>query len=82
MSGALNLALTEAEVVEHCRTHEISISTIEALPAGGVRLVCSSNDGAARVHAKFARKIMTGDVQRTNWRRALPQWQARTAIRH
>ena len=75
MSRALNLALTEVEVVKHCRAREISISTIEALPAGGVRLVCSSGHGAAQVRAKLGSKIITGNVQRTNWRRrTLPQW--------
>ena len=40
MTRAFNLAMTEAEVVQHCRDKSIAISAIEALPDGGVRLVC------------------------------------------
>ena len=39
MSRALNLAMTEADVINHCRVKNIAISALEALPDGGVRLV-------------------------------------------
>ena len=74
MSRALNLELSESEIVEHCRARQIGISSIEPLPAGGVRLVCSTTSGAAEIRAKLGRKIMAEDAQRTNWRRTRPLW--------
>jgi hypothetical protein len=51
VSRALNLAMTEDEVVRHCAAKSIGISSLEALPDGGVRLVCMSGFGAAQIRS-------------------------------
>ncbi len=74
MSRAINLALTEAEVVKHCASRSIAISALEPLPCGGTRLVCSSGSGAEEVEAKLRRHIIKGDVQRSAYRPRRPLW--------
>ena len=74
MSRAFNLAMTEAEIVEHCRNKSIAISAIEALPDGGVRLVCMSGHGAAQIRAKLKRRIIQGVVRRERFRPIRPLW--------
>ena len=74
MTRAFNLSLTEAEVVRHCNDRQIAISALEALPNGGMRLVCSSGDGAAKIRAKLARHIMKGEVRRELFRPRRPLW--------
>ena len=74
MSRAFNLSMTETEVVEHCRNKSIAISAIEALPDGGVRLVCMSGHGAAQIRAKLKRRIIQGVVRRERFRPIRPLW--------
>ena len=74
MSRAFNLAMTESEVVEHCRSKSIAISAIEALPDGGVRLVCMSGHGAAQIRSKLKRQIIDGEVRRERFRPLRPLW--------
>jgi hypothetical protein len=64
MNRAFNLALTREEVVKHCEDKKISISVIESLPEGGVRLVCSSSGGAEKVQSKLGKHLIKGDVRR------------------
>lgn len=64
MSRAVYLAMTEGTVVARCLAEKVGISAIEALPAGGTRLVCMSVDGAARIRTKLKKNLMTGDVAR------------------
>lgn len=72
MSRAFNLDLTESAVVKHCRDGQISISALELLPDGGVRLVCSDANGAAKIRAKLRRHMITGHVRRTVFMRSPP----------
>ena len=48
MSRTVFLDLDEGKVVARCLKEKVGVSTIEALPGGGVRLVCMSGGGAAR----------------------------------
>lgn len=74
MSRAFNLAMTEADVVKHCADKSIAISTLEALPGGGTRLVCMSGHGAAQIQAKLKTRIIEGEVRREQFVRRRPQW--------
>lgn len=74
MSRALNLSMTEAEVIKHCAAKSISISSLEALPDGGVRLVCMSGFGAAQIRSKLKARIMAANVRRERFRPMSPQW--------
>jgi hypothetical protein len=74
MSRACNLAMTEAEIVKHCAEKAIGISALEALPGGGVRLVCMSGYGAAQIRTKLKRHLIADEVQRERLRPARPLW--------
>lgn len=74
MSRALNLSLTPAQVDHHCRQNGVGISVLEALPDGGARLVCMSNDGAAQIRSKLKRHLIEEDVRRERFRPTKPFW--------
>lgn len=74
MSRDLNLSLTMAQVDRHCRENGVAISALEALPDGGVRLVCMSNYGAAQIRLKLKTHIIKGEVRRERFRPAKPLW--------
>lgn len=74
MSRALNLSMTMAAVVRHCRENGVAISALEALPDGGARLVCMSNYGAAQIRSKLKNYIMNDDVRRQRFRPGNPLW--------
>lgn len=74
MSRAVNLAVAEDALVKHCDSQGIAISVIEALPGGGVRLVCSSMDGAEQIRSKFKRQVMDADTRRAEFRPRTPLW--------
>jgi hypothetical protein len=74
MSRALNLAMTEAEVVQHCHDKEIAISALEPLPDGGMRLVCMSNYGAAKIRSNLKARIIDEDARRERFRPRRPLW--------
>ena len=74
MSRALNLSLTMAQVDRHCRDNGVAISTLEALPDGGARLVCMSNYGAAQIRSKLKGHIIEGKVRRVQFRPTKPVW--------
>ena len=74
MSRALNLAMTEDEVIRHCTDKGIGISALEKLPDGGVRLVCMSVLGAEQIQTKFKRRILAADVKRAPFRPTRPLW--------
>ena len=74
MSRAINLAMTHDDVVRCCRDLHVSISHIEPLPDGGVRVVCSSVGGADQMRAKLKRHILQDDVRRERFRPRTPLW--------
>lgn len=74
MSRALFVTLDEREVVNRCLAENVGISAIERLPAGGVRLVCMSVDGAATMTRKFKTHLIKGDVVRQRHRPTRPLW--------
>jgi hypothetical protein len=74
MSRALNLALSEDQVLKHCTTHKVGVSALERLPGGGVRLVCCSGDSAEQLRKLLKKHLMDGDVTRTVHRPSTPLW--------
>jgi hypothetical protein len=74
VSRAFNLAMTEGQIVRHCRENNIAISALEALPDGGVRLVCMSGYGAGQIRSKLKDRIIAGEVRRERFRPASPLW--------
>ena len=74
MSRAININMSENAVLDRCRTEEIGVSAIEALPSGGVRLVCMSGDGAATLRRVLKSKLINGDVKRERFRPTRPLW--------
>lgn len=72
MSRGVLLCLNEADVIAQCLQLKISVSAIERLLGGAVRLVCSSSRGAAAVRQKLKRHIIEGTVTRKRYRPATP----------
>lgn len=64
----MQLDLSENEVTRQCLAAKVEISAIEALPAGGVRLVCNSVDGAELMRRKFKTKLLKVDRPREQYR--------------
>jgi hypothetical protein len=74
MSRAMQLAMSEQQASDLCAKEKVGVSTIEALPGGGVRLVCNSSTGAEIVRAKAGSKIMRIEGAREKHRPATPLW--------
>ena len=74
MSRVLLVALDEGQVVAKCLAENVSISVIEPLISGGVRLVCSSSDGAVRMARKLKPHLIDGVVTRERHRPSTPLW--------
>ncbi|WP_300973467.1 hypothetical protein [Sphingomonas sp. LHG3406-1] len=70
MSRALFLSLSEAEVIAKCDHAKVGISALERLPAGGVRLVCMSSDGAAVMTRKLKSSLIPATTARAPFRPA------------
>ena len=74
MSRVLYVDLDEGQVLTKCQAENVGISAIERLPAGGVRLVCMSGDGAATMTRKLKKHLIEGDVTRAVHRPSTPLW--------
>lgn len=68
MSRELFVKLEEGDVISRCQAEKVGISAIERLPAGGVRLVCMSVDGAATMYRKLKPHLIQGVVNRQRHR--------------
>ncbi|HWU93922.1 MAG TPA: hypothetical protein VN106_11825 [Sphingomicrobium sp.] len=66
--------MSESEAMAGCRTAKVGVSAIETLPAGGIRLVCNSVDGADLIRRKFKSKIIKVEQQRRLHRPTSPLW--------
>ncbi|MDO7833632.1 hypothetical protein Q4610_01105 [Sphingobium sp. HBC34] len=66
MSRAINVTASVADVTALCARHTIAISTIEALPAGGTRVVLLNPIGAERMRELMKTKIITKPVARSS----------------
>jgi len=75
MNRAVYLDLDEGKVVARCLKEKVGVSAIERLPAGGVRLVCTSGDGAERMtNALKSHLVGEGEVARERHRPSTPLW--------
>jgi len=74
MSRVVNLSLDEGVVVTRCLSAKVGISALEALPGGGVRLVCTSSDGAALIRKKLKTHVLDGNVKRERLRPLTGTW--------
>lgn len=74
MSRVIHLSLDEGVVVVRCLAEKVGVSAIERLPAGGVRLVCMSSEGAERIRTKLKRYVIADDVKRDPFRPVTPLW--------
>jgi len=74
MSRVLLVALSPQQVEDRCRAENVGISALEQLATGGVRLVCMSRDGAARMTLALKRHLIEGEVTRERHRPRTPLW--------
>jgi hypothetical protein len=66
--------MDEGAVMARCAKENVGVSAIERLPAGGVRLVCMSGEGAERIRTKLKKELIDGDVTREKIRPIKPMW--------
>jgi hypothetical protein len=71
---ALFVSLDERTVVSRCGKADVAISAIEKLPQGGVRVVCTSVDGATVMKKKFKSHLLPETVARQAYRPTAPTW--------
>jgi len=74
MSRVLFVNLDEGQVVARCLSAKVGISDIERLPAGGVRLVCMSADGAALMGRNLKSHLFSEPRDRERRRPVRPLW--------
>lgn len=74
MSRELFVTLDQSEVEKRCLAEKVGISAIERLPAGGVRFVTMSVDGAAHMFRKLKPYLIKGPVVRQRHRPTKPLW--------
>jgi hypothetical protein len=74
VSRALQLAMSESEALALCHAENVTVSTIERLPGGGVRLVCNSSSGAEIMRRKAKSKILEVEQTREKHRPRSPLW--------
>ncbi|MFL6764750.1 MAG: hypothetical protein ACJ8FO_06090 [Sphingomicrobium sp.] len=74
MSRVVNLNLDEGVVVIRCMSEKVGVSAIESLPSGGVRLVCMSGEGAAKIRKKLKAYVIDGEIERERHRPVKPLW--------
>jgi hypothetical protein len=70
----MQLAMSKREVLDFCATQKVTVSALEELPGGGVRLVCSSSSGANQIRQKAKSKVMHVEEAREKHRPASPLW--------
>lgn len=78
MSRVLHVAETEVRIREACRRNDVETTAVEPLKAGGMRLVFKSADATAVMKKVFAKQLMTGEVERINFRGVPEQSYIRT----
>ena len=66
----INVDILLADVQALCAKNKTTISSIEALPKGGTRVVMMNGDDAATMRRVFGKKVIEGVVQRQHWLRA------------
>ena len=60
MTQPIDLALDEGVIVIRCLSENVGISAIDALPGGGARLICQTDEGAVLIRRKLKRYLMEG----------------------
>ena len=74
MSRTLFVNLDEDDVIARCLKEKVNVSALERIPAGGVRLVCGSSEGAELMRRKFKTKLIAGEPVRARLRPSRPLW--------
>jgi len=69
VTRAMNLRLSEQDVIDKCRRKAIAISAIEELLSGGTHLVCVTIEGADEARQLFRQDIIEGPVRRASFQR-------------
>jgi hypothetical protein len=75
MSRTVYLDLDEGKVMAECLKDKVGVSAIERLPGGGVRLVCMSVEGSARIRKSLNKKVLDEEgIARERHRPRTPLW--------
>ena len=65
MSRVLLVNVTEEAAAKACARFDVGVSVVEPLDSGGVRLVCTTTDGAEIMRRKLRAKLIAGPVTRS-----------------
>lgn len=68
MTRILLLSMSAGDVMAGCLRENVGVSAIEKLVSGGVRLVCMSSNGAARMRIVLKPELIEGEVVRERFR--------------
>ena len=74
MSRAMNLSLTEEEVLAECKNRNVIVSAIEPLPVTGTHLVCRTIEGADEIRHRLKKHLIEGKVKRFGFYRQPSSW--------
>ena len=74
MSRVLLLDMSTQSATDECHRLDVGVSALEALPAGGVRLVTMSSYGAEQLRRKLKSKLLKRDILRARHRPTRPLW--------
>ena len=74
MSRAILLSLDEGQAIAQCLKAKVSVSAIEGLVGGGVRLVCRSTAGAEIIREALKKHLIHGEAVRERHRPPTPLW--------
>ncbi|MDI1294347.1 MAG: hypothetical protein PSY12_00375 [bacterium] len=66
MSRVVNVNAPVDDVQALCTRHSIAISTIEALPSGGTRVVLLNPTGTERIRELMKNKLITSPITRSS----------------
>jgi hypothetical protein len=70
----LLLSMSETEALAKCQDAKVSVSAIERLHSGGVRLVCMSSHGAETMRKTLKKHLIVGEVVRERHRPRHTSW--------
>ena len=66
MSRAINIDVSQADVIAMCERHSITISAIEDLLDGGTRVVLMNSHDTAVIARAFKSSVIAGVVRRVS----------------
>ena len=74
LNRVINLDMDASDALDHCRAKDVGVSAVEALPGGGIRLVCMSVSGAETIRRRLKANLLGEDAPRHKLRSRRGAW--------